>query len=204
VQTWSELKVIGSDWTGGGGILQLIECITARQRTSHLPNRQACQLVVARAQDGVQIDASGDFCGEQCTTGTRTPHQQCTAPLFIIAGSGSMRRIALEKIAAMSGEDSTQPFDSEAVGRREQWLPRKSCEASGEQEDLRETSRVMTLDEFSGYWPNEAWFTGVLSLLLLVIMRVRLLGHSALITLISRGREKGKRVCSQGAEVLLF
>lgn len=54
------------------------------------------------------------------------------------------------------------------------------------------TSGVMTSDEYSSYRPNEAWFTGVLSLLLLVIMRVRLLGHSALITLI-RNRETGER-----------
>lgn len=50
----------------------------------------------------------------------------------------------------------------------------------------------MTSDEYSSYRPNEAWFAGVLSLLLLVIMRVRLLGHSALITLI-RNREMGER-----------
>lgn len=50
----------------------------------------------------------------------------------------------------------------------------------------------MTPDEYSGYRPNEAWFTGVLSLLLLVIMRVRLLGHSALITLI-RNQERERQ-----------
>lgn len=50
----------------------------------------------------------------------------------------------------------------------------------------------MTSDEYSSYRPNEAWFTSVLSLLLLVIMRVRLLGHSALITLI-RHRERERQ-----------
>lgn len=47
----------------------------------------------------------------------------------------------------------------------------------------------MTSDEYCRHRPNEAWFTGVLSLLLLVIMRVRLLGHSALIILI-RNQER--------------
>lgn len=55
------------------------------------------------------------------------------------------------------------------------------------------TTRVMTSDEHSSYRPNEAWFTGVLSLLLLVIMRVRLLGHSALITLIRNQRRERQR-----------
>lgn len=66
----------------------------------------------------------------------------------------------------------------------------RQCESSRE---LCETSRVMTLNEYSSYWPNEAWFTGVLSLLLLVIMRVRLLGHSALITLISNQERERQR-----------
>lgn len=55
--------------------------------------------------------------------------------------------------------------------------------------ELCKTFRVMTSDEYCRHRPNEAWFTGVLSLLLLVIMRVRLLGHSALIILI-RNQER--------------
>lgn len=50
-------------------------------------------------------------------------------------------------------------------------------------------SGVTTSDESSSSRPNEAWFTDVLSLLLLAIMRVRLLGHPALIILI-RNQEK--------------
>lgn len=82
-----------------------------------------------------------------------------------------------------------------------------SCETMGKQkcQEQCKTSRVMTLDESSSYRPNEAWFTGVLSLLLLVIMRVRLLGHSALITLIrSRGREGKNRVSSQKKSLFIL
>jgi len=55
------------------------------------------------------------------------------------------------------------------------------------------TFRVMTPDEYSGSRSNEAWFTGVLSLLLLVIMRVRLLGHSALIIRIKNQQRERRR-----------
>lgn len=50
--------------------------------------------------------------------------------------------------------------------------------------------------EFEATRPNEAWFTNVIALLLLAIMRVRLLGYPALIILIrNQERENVQRSC---------
>lgn len=54
---------------------------------------------------------------------------------------------------------------------------------------------------FSATGPNEAWFTHVIPLLLLAIMRVRLPGYPALIILIrNQERENVERAC----KILLF